>query len=75
VSSLVLYLSKFLFSLIGVKRGPIQVARSVVQEKGVLGLWSGIRPLWARDIPFNTLFFGTYELIQKVNNKKIEMLI
>ncbi|KAG8457381.1 hypothetical protein KFE25_005062 [Diacronema lutheri] len=33
----------------------------VTQSEGVNGLFRGLAALWARDIPFNAFFFGTYE--------------
>jgi hypothetical protein len=32
-----------------------------VKREGVSGLWRGLTALWVRDIPFNCLFFGSYE--------------
>ena len=42
-------------------RGTMDVVRKVVQEEGVTGLWRGLSALWVRDIPFNCVFFGSYE--------------
>lgn len=36
---------------------------SVTQREGVNGLFRGLAALWARDIPFNAFFFGTYETL------------
>mmetsp|Transcript_53392 Transcript_53392/g.155658 ORF Transcript_53392/g.155658 Transcript_53392/m.155658 type:complete len:308 (-) Transcript_53392:278-1201(-) len=37
--------------------------RSVVKADGAAGLYRGLTGLWARDIPFNALFYGSYESI------------
>ena len=42
-------------------RGTMDVVRQVLREEGVTGLWRGLGALWARDIPFNCVFFGSYE--------------
>lgn len=35
----------------------------VMRAEGVSGLFRGLSALWARDIPFNAFFFGSYESI------------
>lgn len=40
--------------------GPISVARSVVAADGWQGLFRGVVPTLARDVPFCFFFFGTY---------------
>lgn len=39
---------------------PLQCIRAVLSEAGLKGLFHGLGPLLARDVPFNTLFFGSY---------------
>jgi hypothetical protein len=34
---------------------------AIARLEGVSGLYRGLAALWARDIPFNAFFFGTYE--------------
>ncbi|GAV87969.1 Mito_carr domain-containing protein [Cephalotus follicularis] len=41
--------------------GPIDVARHVLRETGVRGLFKGLVPTMAREIPGNTAMFGVYE--------------
>lgn len=41
--------------------GPVQLARQIVRSEGVRGLFKGLPSLWARDIPFNFAFLGSYE--------------
>ena len=41
--------------------GPIGLARAIVRAEGVRGLFKGLPSLWARDIPFNFAFLGSYE--------------
>jgi len=43
-------------------RNTLHCAATIVREEGALALFSGLRALWARDIPFNFLFFGCYRL-------------
>jgi len=43
------------------REGIIGCMRSVVRAEGVAGLYRGLTGLWARDIPFNALFYGSYE--------------
>lgn len=46
----------------GVKQytGPVHCLTSILKNKGLKGLFAGLSPLLMRDVPFNTLFFGTY---------------
>ena len=46
--------------------GPIDVARHVVQSAGVTGLFKGLVPTLAREIPGNAVMFGVYEAIKQV---------
>jgi hypothetical protein len=41
--------------------GPVDLARLIVRRDGVRGLFKGLPSLWARDIPFNFAFLGSYE--------------
>ena len=43
-------------------RGAIDCVRQTVRAEGARGLWRGLTALWARDVPFNCVFFGSYEL-------------
>lgn len=36
---------------------------SILRGDGPMGMFRGLTALWARDIPFNALFFGSYESI------------
>lgn len=48
--------------VVGPGRGSLYgCMRAVVKEDGVAGLYRGLTGLWARDIPFNALFYGSYE--------------
>jgi len=40
-------------------------ARTVWRNGGARGFFSGLAPLLARDIPFNTLFFGSFRLYSR----------
>ena len=40
--------------------GPIHCLLSILKDRGPKGLFAGLTPLLMRDVPFNTLFFGTY---------------
>jgi solute carrier family 25 ornithine transporter 2/15 len=42
--------------------GGLRVARDVWAAGGVRGFFAGLTPLLARDVPFNTLFFGAYRV-------------
>jgi hypothetical protein len=41
----------------------VSALATVTEREGVGGLFRGLAALWARDIPFNAFFFGTYETI------------
>uniref|UniRef100_A0A7N0V8Z2 Mitochondrial carnitine/acylcarnitine carrier-like protein n=1 Tax=Kalanchoe fedtschenkoi TaxID=63787 RepID=A0A7N0V8Z2_KALFE len=45
--------------------GPMDVARHVVSEAGVRGLFKGLVPTLAREIPGNAAMFGVYEGIKQ----------
>ncbi|CAI9095364.1 OLC1v1031299C1 [Oldenlandia corymbosa var. corymbosa] len=45
--------------------GPMDVARHVVQSAGVSGLFKGLGPTLAREVPGNAVMFGVYELIKQ----------
>ncbi|KAL3499889.1 hypothetical protein ACH5RR_038982 [Cinchona calisaya] len=47
-------------------RGPMDVARQVVQSAGVTGLFKGLVPTLAREVPGNAVMFGVYEAIKQV---------
>lgn len=40
---------------------PSAVLADVLRTDGAAGLFRGITALWARDVPFNTIFLGSYE--------------
>ncbi|RYG50592.1 hypothetical protein EON66_11670, partial [archaeon] len=37
-------------------------AVAIARTEGLRGLFSGLVPLWCRDVPFNFLFFGGYKM-------------
>lgn len=41
---------------------PLQCLQHAIRTDGLRGLYRGVTALWARDIPYNALYFGTYEL-------------
>ena len=45
-----------------IKMSPMRVAVDVVRADGLLGLFRGLPSLWMRDIPFNFVFIGSYEV-------------
>ncbi|KAK2995917.1 hypothetical protein RJ640_029799 [Escallonia rubra] len=45
--------------------GPMDVARHVLQSAGVRGLFKGLVPTMAREIPGNAAMFGAYEAIKQ----------
>jgi hypothetical protein len=54
-------------------------AKDIYKRQGIRGFFSGLAPLLARDIPFNTLFFGSYRFYTKVfepnNNMEVSSLV
>ena len=42
-------------------KGPWDCVGKVLRAEGLAGLYRGLPALWARDVPFCGLFFGTYE--------------
>jgi len=40
---------------------PIKIAKELVRNEGLRGLFRGLPAQYARDIPFNFVFFGSYE--------------
>jgi hypothetical protein len=46
--------------------GPWDCAKLVLRTEGVRGLFRGWAPLVARDVPFNSVFFGCYNAYTKV---------
>ncbi|KAL3497783.1 hypothetical protein ACH5RR_040515 [Cinchona calisaya] len=46
--------------------GPMDVARHVVQSAGVMGLFKGLGPTLAREVPGNAIMFGVYDAIKQV---------
>ncbi|CAD5169741.1 unnamed protein product [Musa acuminata subsp. malaccensis] len=45
--------------------GPIDVAKHVVREAGVRGLFKGMVPTLAREVPGNAVLFGVYEALKQ----------
>ncbi|KAL9256800.1 UDP-rhamnose/UDP-galactose transporter 5-like protein [Drosera capensis] len=45
--------------------GPMDVARHVLAEAGVKGLFKGLVPTLAREVPGNAVMFGVYEGLKK----------
>ena len=45
--------------------GLLECARGVWRAEGARGFFGGLAPLLARDVPFNTLFFGGYRLYSR----------
>jgi hypothetical protein len=45
--------------------GPVDCAVKILRVEGVRGLFRGWTPLVARDVPFNSLFFGCYNAYSK----------
>lgn len=45
--------------------GPVDVARHVVQSAGTKGLFKGLAPTLAREVPGNAAMFGVYEALKK----------
>lgn len=43
--------------------GVLQCMRSIMKTHGVRGFYTGLAGLWARDIPYNAVFYGSYESI------------
>lgn len=45
--------------------GPVDVAKHVLSEAGARGLFKGLVPTLAREVPGNAMMFGVYELIKQ----------
>ncbi|WOL06298.1 mitochondrial carnitine/acylcarnitine carrier-like protein [Canna indica] len=45
--------------------GPVDVAKHVVREAGLKGLFKGLVPTLAREVPGNAVMFGVYEAIKQ----------
>ncbi|CAL9751446.1 unnamed protein product [Musa acuminata subsp. burmannicoides] len=45
--------------------GPMDVAKHVVREAGVRGLFKGMVPTLAREVPGNAVLFGVYEALKQ----------
>lgn len=43
------------------KPSPVAVMRTIFKTEGLAGFFKGLPSLWARDIPFNFAFLGSYE--------------
>ncbi|RLN43287.1 uncharacterized protein C2845_PM01G47110 [Panicum miliaceum] len=46
---------------VAVPKGPIDVAKHVVRDAGARGLFKGLVPTLAREVPGNAVMFGVYE--------------
>lgn len=44
-----------------VRPSPVAVVMQIMRTEGVQGFFKGLPSLWARDIPFNFAFLGSYE--------------
>lgn len=42
-----------------------KLLESVIKEKGISTLWTGILPTLLRDVPFSAIYWGTYENTKK----------
>lgn len=45
--------------------GPVDVARHVLREAGITGLFKGLVPTLAREVPGNAAMFGVYEALKQ----------
>ncbi|EFA84164.1 mitochondrial substrate carrier family protein [Heterostelium album PN500] len=46
-------------------KGPIDVIRQIIRKDGFLGLFKGLRPTLARDIPGDMVYFTMYEFMKR----------
>lgn len=46
--------------------GPIDVAKHVLSEAGMRGLFKGLAPTLAREVPGNAVMFGVYEAVKQL---------
>jgi len=49
----------------GIKGVPVQSATRVVRELGLFGLYKGVSACAMRDIPFNLIYFTSYEFLKR----------
>jgi len=49
----------------GSRLAAVACARAIWRKHGARGFFAGLAPLLARDVPFNTLFFGSYRLYSR----------
>lgn len=54
----------------GVKSGVVQVTMQIIREDGFLGLFRGMTPTLAREVPGYFFFFGGYELFRHLLTPK-----
>ena len=54
-------LLKVRLQILGTNTGLLHAARQIFTQDGISGFFRGIGPLICRDVPFNALFYGTYE--------------
>ncbi|KAF6989449.1 hypothetical protein CFC21_006782 [Triticum aestivum] len=52
-------------SRVALPKGPMDVARHVMRDAGVKGLFKGIVPTMGREIPGNAIMFGVYEAVKQ----------
>ncbi|EMS61321.1 hypothetical protein TRIUR3_24130 [Triticum urartu] len=50
---------------VALPKGPMDVARHVMRDAGVKGLFKGIVPTMGREIPGNAIMFGVYEAVKQ----------
>ena len=50
---------------VALPKGPMDVARHVMRDAGIKGLFKGIVPTMGREIPGNAIMFGVYEAVKQ----------
>lgn len=43
-------------------RGPYSLCRKILREEGIVGIFRGLTPTLAREVPGYFFFFGGYEI-------------
>lgn len=59
----------------GAAQSPVQVARSIVAESGVAGLWRGLGAAWLRQMVYGSTRIGLFRMLSeeaKVRTKQGE---
>lgn len=52
-------------SAVALPKGPMDVARHVMKDAGMKGLFKGLVPTMGREIPGNAIMFGVYEAVKQ----------